>query len=106
MEQSFNQNENGVCCDSTQSSPRHSLLSKCHMPYSACKHTRMCTHTHTHARANYFIYAYTESKAFPESSFTRLINAQQCYVHISYQISPKSDNKCAKYGYKLIYTAK
>jgi hypothetical protein len=70
----------------------------------ACVHTH--THTHTHARANYFIYAYTESKAFPESSFTRLINAQQCYVHISYQISPKSDNKCAKYGYKLIYTAK
>jgi hypothetical protein len=59
--------------------------------------------THTHTR--YFIYAHKESKAFPESSSTRLTNAQQCYVHISYPISTKWDNKYEKYGYKLIYTS-
>jgi hypothetical protein len=54
-------------------------------------------------------YAFTEGeegRAFPESSFTRLINAQQYYVHISYPVAPKSDNKYEKYGYKLIYASK
>jgi hypothetical protein len=65
-------------------------------------HAPTCPYTHT----RYLIYAHKESKAFPESSFTRLINAQQCYVHISYPILPTSDNTCEKYGYKLIYTSK
>ena len=82
---------------STQSSPRHSWLSKCHT-------LLQYTHTHTHTR--YFIYAHKESKAFHKSSFTYLINAQQCYTHISYPVSPKSENKCVKYGYKLTYISK
>jgi len=77
-EQSFNQTENGVCCDTVHRVHQGILYSQnviCF--YSARKHTRMCTHTHTHTHARYFIYARKESKAFPESSFTRLVNAEQ-----------------------------
>ena len=83
---------------STQSLPRHSLLPKCHA-FTARTHTR----AHTLSLSlSLFIYAHKEGKAFPESSFKRLINAQQCYMRISYPVSLKSDNKCEKYGYKLI----
>lgn len=91
-EQSCNQSENGVCCDTVHGVHKGILYVQ----------NVICFYS-TH---NYFIYAHKESKAFPESSFARLINAQQCYVCISYPISPKSDNKCEKYGYKFIYTSK
>jgi hypothetical protein len=38
---------------------------------------------------------------YTRSIFTKLTNAEQHYVHISYAKFPKADNECVKYGQKF-----
>jgi hypothetical protein len=54
----------------------------------------------------HFIYARKKGTAFSRPICVKLTNIHQCYqcVYHLYRILPKSDDKCGKYGRKLIYT--
>jgi len=52
------------------------------------------------------VHAHKVSTVFPEMIFTELKCSAILCADLLYQISPKSEKKCRRYGQKLIYTPK
>jgi len=90
---SFRQKQDCKGWGSIQTLWRRSLLPKYH---TVSRYTHKCNFIYTRKKSTAFCVIFTK--------FTKL-STVFCY-HILYRISPKSDNKCEKSRYKLMYAPK
>jgi hypothetical protein len=74
---------------STNALPRRSLLPKCH---AVTRYTRKCNFIRAHKRLRHSVRRFA-----PDPHTTHTYSTALC-GNLLYQISPKSDKKCGKYG--------